>query len=213
MATNGKNAKGTQDFVPVREVRDGVIILKNGDIRAIVLASSINLSLKSYDEQQAVLLQFQDFLNSLDFSSQIVISSRRLDIRPYLLLLEKRYEEQTEPLLKIQTREYIEFIRQFTDEVSIMTKSFYISVPYSPSGLNTKSGGGFFASLFGKKNKKQDMLEFEEHRSQLDQRVALIQQGLARFGVRSAMLNTEQVIEVLYKFFNPGDSHQSIHVE
>ena len=118
------NAKATQEFVPIKEVRDGIVVLKDGGLRAIVLANSINLSLKSDDEQRATILQFQNFLNTLDFSVQISIQSRKLDIRPYLLLLENRMKVQSEPLLKLQTKEYIEFIKNFTESVSIMTKNF-----------------------------------------------------------------------------------------
>src|ERR1035437_1797176 len=123
------NAKATQEFIPIKEVRDGIVVLKNDELRAIVLANSVNLSLKSADEQQATIMQFQNFLNTLDFSVQISIQSRRLDIRPYLLLLENRIKVQSEPLLKLQTREYIGFIRRFTEDVSIMTKSFFLIVP------------------------------------------------------------------------------------
>lgn len=97
---------------------------------ALILASSINLSLKSQDEQQGIILGFQTFLNSLDFTLQIVAQSRRLDIKPYLIMLEERMKEQVEPLLKVQTKEYIEFIRQFTEEVAIMKKSFVLVIPY-----------------------------------------------------------------------------------
>src|SRR6185295_17038815 len=102
-------SKATQEFVPIKEVRDGVVILKDGSMRGIVLASSLNFSLKSDDERQAIINQFQDFLNSLDFSVQISIESRRLNIRPYIALLEERYKEQVNDLMKIQTTEYIEF--------------------------------------------------------------------------------------------------------
>ena len=117
------NARAAQDFVPIKEIRNGVIILKDGGFRAVLIASSINLSLKSTEEQEAIINQFQSFLNGLDFSTQIVVQSRRLDIRPYLLTLEAREKEQTEKLLKIQTKEYIEFIKSFTDQVNIMTKT------------------------------------------------------------------------------------------
>ncbi len=206
------SAKPTQSFVPVEEVRDGIMILRSGEIRAIVMASSINLSLKSADEQQATIMEFQSFLNSLDFTTQIVVQSRRLDIRPYLLQLEKRYEAQTEQLLKIQTKEYIEFIRKFTEDRSIMTKTFFVVVPYSPAPIDGVSGGMF--SFFGgsKKTKESDLLAFEEKRTQLEQRISTITQGLSRFGVRTVVLGTEEVIEVLYKVFNPGETHQSIEV-
>lgn len=200
-------AKATQEFVPIKEARDGIVILKDGSLRAIVLANSTNLSLKSSDEQQATILQFQNFLNTLDFSTQISIQSRRLDIRPYLLLLENRMKVQNEPLLKLQTKEYIEFIRNFTESVSIMTKSFFVVVPYTH--ITLKSDSGILQNLFSKKNKGEikamEQLNFEEKRSQLEQRVSVVQQGLARCGIKSAQLGTEEVVEVFYKVFNPGE--------
>src|SRR3954466_4095675 len=105
----------TQEFVPIQEVRDGIALLRDGGMRGFLLASSLNFSLKSDDERNAILLQFQDFLNSLDFAVQISIQSRRLDIRPYIALLEDRFKEQINDLMKIQTREYIEFIKKFTE--------------------------------------------------------------------------------------------------
>src|SRR3989339_1487238 len=141
------DAKAAQSFVPIKEVRNGVIVLKDGGLRAVLIASSINLSLKASDEQVAIINQFQNFLNGLDFPTQIVIQSRRLDIRPYLLMLDGRLKEQTEPLLKIQTKEYSDFIKSFTDEVNIMTKTFFIVVPYGSSPINMK--GGILENLTG----------------------------------------------------------------
>jgi len=209
------NAKATQEFVPIKEVRDGIIVLKDGDLRAIVLANSINLSLKSNDEQRATILQFQNFLNTLDFSIQISVQSRRLDIRPYLLLLEERIKVQSEPLLKLQTKEYIGFIKDFTDSVSIMTKSFFIVVPYTHTVL--KSDSGIFGSLFSRKSRSEaqalKQVDFEEKRSQLEERVAVIQQGLGACGINSAQLGTEEVVEVFYKVFNPGEMEGKIKLE
>jgi hypothetical protein len=209
------NAKATQEFVPIKEVRDGIVVLKDGGLRAIVLANSVNLSLKSSDEQQATILQFQNFLNTLDFSVQISIQSRRLDIRPYLLLLEDRMKVQNEPLLKLQTKEYIEFIRSFTESVSIMTKNFFVVVPYTHVNIGPKSG--IFKNLFSSKNKKEEeianQLDFEEKRSQLEQRVSVIQQGLSRCGIKSAQLGTEEVVEVFFKVFNPGELEGKIELE
>ena len=140
------NSKATQEFVPIKEVRDGIVVLKDGSMRGIVLSSSVNFSLKSEDERNAIIMQFQDFLNSLDFVVQICVESRRLDIRPYIALLEERYKEQVNDLMKIQTREYIEFIKKFTESTNIMTKSFFIVVSYDPAMINVKGGvaGGFF---------------------------------------------------------------------
>ena len=208
-------AKATQEFVPVKEVRDGVVVLKDGDLRAIVLANSVNLSLKSSDEQKATILQFQSFLNTLDFSIQISVESRRLDIRPYLLLLENRMKVQTEPLLKLQTKEYMEFIKNFTETVSIMTKNFFVVVPYTHTVL--KSDSGILKKLFSFRNKEEakveKQLDFEEKRSQLEQRVSVIEQGLARCGIKSAQLGTEEIVEVFYKVFNPGELEGKIKLE
>lgn len=209
------NTRSTQEFVPIKEVRDGIIVLKDGGLRAIVLANSINLSLKSDDEQKATILQFQSFLNTLDFPIQIGIQSRKLDIRPYLLLLENRMKLQNEPLLKLQTKEYIEFIRNFTESVSIMTKNFFLVIPFTQ--ISFKENTSVFSNLFNKKNKKEIQIEeqelFEEKRSQLEQRVSVIKQGLARCGIKSAELGTEEVIEVFYQVFNPGELEGKINLE
>jgi len=209
------NAKATQEFMPIKEVRDGIVVLKDDSLRAIVLANSINLSLKSSDEQRAIILQFQNFLNTLDFSAQIVAQSRRLDIRPYLMLLENRAKVLSEPLLKLQTKEYIDFIRNFTESVSIMTKTFFVVVPYTHTSLAPSSG--ILGKIFSRKDKKEqealEQVDFEEKRSQLEERVSVIQQGLGRCGIKSAQLGTEEVVEVFYKVFNPGELEGKIELQ
>jgi type IV secretory pathway VirB4 component len=209
----------TQEFVPVKEVRDGTVVLKDGSLRAILLTSSVNFALKSEDEQKSIIFQFQNFLNSLDFPIQIFIQSRKLDIRPYIAILEERYKEQTSELLKIQTREYIEFIKTFTESSNIMTKSFFIVVPYSPTFIEAKKGfagnlEGISGGIIGKKKEGGKAInqaaEFEEHRTQLEQRVAVVEQGLTRIGVRLVELGTEEVIELFYKMFNPGELEKPI---
>lgn len=197
----------TQQFVPVKEVRDGVVVLKDGTLATVVLVSSINLSLKSYDEQRATLSQFQSFLNTLDFPVQIVIQSRRYDVRPYIITLEKRVQAQTEPLLRVQTQEYIEFIRNFTEQVNIMRKSFFVVIPYNPPVLSQSGGLSKVFSFFGKKETALEQTAgFEEERTQLEERVGVIEQGLSRLGLRVAQLGTQEVIELLYKTFNPGET-------
>lgn len=200
----------TQEFVPVKEIRDGVVVLKDGTLVMMVLVSSINISLKSYDEQRAVLSQFQNFLNTLDFPIQILIQSRRYDVRPYVLALEKRLKVQTEPLLRVQTQEYIQFIRTFTEEVNIMRKSFFVIIPYNPSIISQSSGLGKIFSFLGKKQTNADLTaSFEEQRTQLEQRTSVVEQGLSRLGLQVAQLGTQEAIELLYKTFNPGEA--SVH--
>jgi len=204
-----KKASPTQDFVPVKEVRDGIVVLKDESLRGVFMASSLNLSLKSQDEQASILFQFQNFLNSLDFSIQLSVQSRELDIRPYLTLLEERYAAQTSELMRIQVREYIQFVRGFTEQASIMTKSFFIIVPYTPPIISpVKDGFGLFGSSQDKKEKAA--ATFEENRSQLEQRMAAVENGISRTGVRVVRLGTEQVIELFYKIFNLGELERPI---
>src|SRR3990167_3607020 len=194
------STNATQEFVPIKEVRDGIVILKDGGMRSILLCSSINFSLKSEDEKNAILLQFQDFLNSLDFSIEIVAQSRKLDIRPYIALLEEQEKAQTNNLMKIQVREYIEFIKSFTENANIMTKHFFIVVPYTPAIISGTSAKNVLAS-FGLGTKKANGTEanFEEDRSQLEERLSVVEQGLSRCGIRIARLGTEETIELFYK--------------
>lgn len=192
----------------MNEVRDGVAVLRDGSLRAILLASSLNFALKSEDEQTAFIIQFQNFLNSLDFSCQIFIESRMLDIRPYIATLEVAYKGQLDDLMRIQIREYIEFIKSFTEAANIMTKNFFVIVPYSPAALSFAPGSSFASKLpfGGNKNGPENANRtFEEQVSQLEQRVGIVQQGLVRCGVRTVQLGTEEAIELLYKLFNPGE--------
>jgi type IV secretory pathway VirB4 component len=207
MPTNTPTAsKSTQDFVPISEVRDGIIILKDGSLRAILLASSINFALKSEDEQTAFIVQFQNFLNSLDFSVQIFVQSRMLDIRPYIATLEAAYKQQLDDLMRIQIREYIEFIRSFTEAANIMTKNFFVVVPYSTGTIVTTSTVSKLIPFGNKKpNVEQANKSFEEQATQLEQRISIVQQGLVRTGVRTVQLGTEEAIELMYKMFNPGE--------
>ena len=206
------STKTTQDFVPVQEIRDGIIILKNGGMRSVVLASSLNFALKSGDEQASILMQFQNFLNSLDFSVQIFIQSKKLDIRPYIALLEDRYKEQNTELMKIQVQEYIGFIKAFVESTDIMTKSFFVVIPYDPPMLTASKNP--LTSFFGKKGSEpaQEQKSFDEYRSQLEQRTAVIEQGLVRCGVRAAELGTEEIVELFYKLFNPGETEKPIQI-
>jgi hypothetical protein len=206
------SAAPTQTFVPIKEVRDGIIVEKDGGMRAILLASSLNFSLKSEDEKNAILMQFQDFLNSLDFSVQIVIQSRKLDIRPYIALLESQEKIQANSLMKVQTREYIEFIRSFTESTNIMTKNFFIVVSYTPATISTGKGSGLSSFISKKPRDKATAKEatFEEARSQLEERLAVVTQGLVRTGIRIARLGTDEVIELFYKAFNPGETEKAL---
>lgn len=198
------SSKTAQEFVPIQEIKNGTVIMKDGSLRGVILCSSINFALKSADERTAVLSQFQDFLNSLDFSVQISVQSRKLDIKSYLSLIESREREQINDLMRIQLKEYSAFIKDLTEKINIMTKNFFIIVPYKPAVINSGGGGAF--SFFKKQNTEEKNLSFEESKSQLDERVSFVMQGISRTGVRAENLNTEELIELYYRTFNPGDT-------
>ncbi len=214
MADTKVKAQATQDFVPIKEVRDGVIILKDGSLRVLLMASSINLALKSQDEQQAIIGQFQNFLNSLEFTVEFFIQSRDLDIRPYIALLQDRYGKELDELMKIQIKEYMAFIKDFTERANIMTKNFFIVVPYDPALIN-RGAGGLSSLIPGTRSAAAplDNEQFEQYRTQLEQRISVIEQGLVRTGVRVVKLGTEEVIELFYKLFNPGELEKPLQVE
>lgn len=210
MAT--KTSGSTQQFVPVKEIKNGVIVLKDGGYRGVLICSSVNFGLKSAAEQHAITLGFQNFLNTLDFSIQIVINSRKMDLRPYLALLEEKSPEQKSELMRIQLHEYIEFVRSFTDQANIMTKSFYIVVPYAAHSSAASALSFLRRDSTSVKNASAET-SFEEDRAQLEQRLTLVAGGLSGTGVRAVPLGTEEIIELLYRSFNPGELENPIRLD
>lgn len=205
LASGGSRGPSTLRFVDVQEIRDGVILLKNGSLRLVLAVSSINFYLKSTEEQNALIAQYQNFLNSLDFPLQVLIASRKLNIKPYLDMLKQKEKEQTNELLRVQITEYQNFIVQLTQVSNIMTKKFYLIIPFFPveaSKANT------FDSLFSFFNPEKVIThkreKFEMYKSQLYQRVDHVMAGLASTGLRIAALNTEEVVELLYNSYNPN---------
>ncbi len=205
------DAKPTQAFVPVKEVRNGIIILKEGGYRGVLMCSSINFALKSEDEQKAVIGGFQSFLNTLDFSIEIVTHSRRMDIRPYLALLQEREAFQATELMRIQLREDIQFVKNFIEGAEIMTKTFYVIVPYDAPPVKDISGALPFLPQGAPKPSTEGLSgAFEESRIQLEQRMTVVSAGLMSCGVRAVQLDTEAIIELLYRSFNVGDIENPI---
>lgn len=203
------DARSSQSFVPVEEVRNGVIVLKTDGYRGVLMCSATNFALKSEDEQRAIIGGFQNFLNTLDFSVEIVVHSRKMDIRPYIALLESRLESQATELMRLQLREYIAFIRNFMESSDIMTKLFYVVVPYTPAiASEVTSSIPFLKNQGG--GQATDTNNFEEHRVQLEQRMGLVASGLQNAGVRAVALGTEEIIELLYRSFNPGVTENPI---
>jgi len=199
-----------QQFLAIDSIREDTVILKDGGLRVVLMCSSLNFALKSTDEQDAIIYQFQNFLNSLDFSLQFVVHSRRLNIAPYIESLKARQKEEDNELLQIHIQEYTEFVRTFVDMTNIMSKTFYVAVPFSPPLLE-KTGGPLKSlwQTFGLGPKKTAAEHaddsFSEYKNQLWLRVDAVVGGLARFGLRSAPLNTEELIELFYGLYNPTE--------
>lgn len=191
----------TQELIDVDTVREGVIILKGGSLRSVLMCSSQNFALKSDDEQQAIIFQFQNFLNSLDFHVQVLVQSRKLNIADYLEKLKLLEERQQNELLKLQTAEYRQFVAGLVEGSAIMAKTFYVTVAYDPI-IHTKRR--FFSFL--KREKTFEKADFERARNQLFQRVGFVLDGLRRTGIKAVPLNTYEVIELLWSFYNPDEA-------
>jgi len=194
----------TQEHLKFAEIHDGIIITKTGELRAILLASSINFSLKSEQEQNAIIFAYQNFLNSLEFPIQIMLQSRKLDLGRYLTKLKEISNKQTNELLKMQTEDYMDFIGKLINIANIMDKKFYVTVPFLPPPKLQPTG----KMLQGNKQQaiQMSLEEFNSYKQELEQRVQVIQSGLGSVGIRSVALNTQQIIELLYGIYNPEES-------
>ena len=206
----------TQEFLEIKDIREGVLLLKNNAIRGILMVSSINFALKSDEEQSAIIYAFQTFLNSLDFSCQIVIQSRNINITPYLDGLKDLEEKQTSDLLKQQTASYREFIKNLVKGDMIMTKNFYVVVPYS---LMEVLGIGAISKQFDflktKKEKGEDMKDddFQRCKSQLWQRMEFLAMGLRRCGLEAIPLTTPELIELFWSIHHPEQAEIGYYPE
>lgn len=209
-----QSSKPSQEFVPIKEIRDGVVILNNGSMRLILMASSLNFALKSQEEQAAIISQYQNFLNALDFSVQIFVQSRGININPYINTLKEAEKEQTNELLQIQTREYIEFIKTLVKTANIVSKNFYVVVPFNPPFLEISGEKGIFAKVSGIFGKRKEQTyeegeeQFGEYKEQLFQRAGVVIQELTRLGVRAVPLDSEEAIELFYQLYNPGEQEK-----
>lgn len=193
----------SQKYLEISEIRDNVVVMKNGSLRAVLMVSSINFALKSIDEQDAIIYRYQSFLNSLDFSIQIVVNSRQLNIDTYLDVLREEEKKQTNDLLRMQISSYIEYINGLVKMANIVTKTFYIVVPFS---LVESKGGSIKSKISSVTNASQIMASresFEKYRDQLFQRVDHVVENLSGAGLRMTMLNTQELIELYYTVYNP----------
>jgi type IV secretory pathway VirB4 component len=206
MPNKGQTTKG---FIEIADIRDGVVILKDGSLRSVIEATSINFELKSADEQTAIIRGFQDFLNSIDFPLQICVNSRKLDIEPYIKSLGSLQENMKSELLKMQIAEYSRFIKGLTELTNIMAKRFFIVIPfYAVEAPKSKKGfKDTITSLFqpGKFIKELSETDLENYKIQLEQRIEIIAEGISGLGIGTKVLERDELIKLFYSYYNPGD--------
>lgn len=195
----------TQQFVDIKEVRNGVIYLKQGGMRKILIVSGVNFDLKSEAEQTAILGAFQNFINTVDFPVQFFIHSRKVNIETYLEKMGERQSKEENELLKIQIGEYVEFIRSFVEQNAIINKTFFVIVPYELGSEKAKGGVENLLSMFNKSASADVQKQQSEHAAleQLDLRVTEISNGIEQIGLRITPLSDEEIIELFYNLYNP----------
>ncbi|MFA5087013.1 MAG: hypothetical protein WC470_01775 [Candidatus Paceibacterota bacterium] len=203
-------ASPSQDFIPIKQIREGVLLMDDQSLKGILIVSSINFALKSEEEQGAIIFNFQNFLNSMDFSCQIVISSRKVNITGYVDKIKELEAKQKNELLKIQTADYRKFIEELVAGGSIMNKNFYVVVPYYP--LSELSGGSPQGDK--KKTPAQTKLteeSFQKGKYQLWQRMEYISLGLRRCGLKSAAMGSEEILELLWSLHHPKQAEMGYY--
>jgi len=194
----------TQQFLEIEQIREGVILLKNKSLRGVIMTSSLNFALKSEEEQNAIIYQFQNFLNSLDFSTEIVVQSRILNITGYLNKLKEMEEKQENELLKFQTKEYQNFIKELIAGGQILSKNFLVIIPFTLIEIP-----GF------KTEKTQTLTEerFQRAKSQLWQRMEFVALGLRRCGLQCIPLDTAELIELFWSLYHPEEAEVGYYPE
>lgn len=198
-----------QRYLKFKEIKQDVIVMPNGSLRAILMVSSINFSLKSKDEQEAIISSYINFLNSLNFPIQILVQSRVLNLDSYLQKLKEMQELQPNDLLKMQIKSYIDFLNELVSLGEIMDKKFFIIIPYGEE-VNLKSG--FLKEIIGI-FKPSNLISvkkeaFNKQREKLLERVNFVGSALQEMGLTAVMLTTEAIIELLYKCYNPSLSQR-----
>lgn len=198
----------TQEFLEIDRIKEGIIILKNKGLRIILMVSSLNFALKSEEEQKAIIYQFQNFLNSLDFFCQILIQSRQINITGYLEKLKKIEEKEENPLLKKQTIDYINFIGKLTDRGIIMQKNFYVVIPFSLGEVKTEQGPNLKSSV--KMGKITDS-EFQRAKNQVWQRAEFVALGLKSCGLDSVPLNSLELTELFWSIYHQKEAEKGYY--
>lgn len=193
----------TQHYLNIADIKDNILVLRNGELRQVIEVIALNFALKSEQEQSAIVYQYQAFLNSLQFPMQLLVQSRRLDLTRYLGSLEERINQAPSPLIKAQITDYLDFVSRLISLGNIMEKHFYVVVPYTHPGIRSRNLlGQFFRREIVHVNEK-DLADAKE---KLADRVELIRSSLATMGLTATVLSGEQVVKLLYSSYNPTEA-------
>ena len=197
----------TQDLIPIKKIENGVVTLSDGSLRKVILVDGINFDLKSEGEQKIIIGAYQSLINSLDFSLQTNVHSRKLNVEGYLEGLKEKEKNEKNPLIRTQIEEYSKFVGQFVGENAIMSKSFFITVPYTPVGLPGAKGSTIsILDIFNRKKGEAESKEDQQntaHVEQLEQRVEQILGGLRQIGLRAIPLEDAELVELYFNTYNP----------
>jgi hypothetical protein len=200
----------TQNSLLISEIRENMVILNDGSFRAVIACESINYDLMSNEEREGIEYSYQNFLNTLYFPTQIVIQSRKIDIKPYLDRLEQIRAKQENMLLGVMMDDYLDFIFDIAEQANIMRKDFFVVVPYVIGGdansdvNNLKNMTDSMISSVQKKQRiKIDAKNYDKAKDEIKNRVSTILNGLMNIGVRAGQLPTKALSELYYNFYNP----------
>ena len=209
VSSRKESPTSTQTTLLISELRDNVVIMKDGSFRAVVACKSINFDLMSEMEREGVEYSYQNFLNSLKFTTQILIRSQRVDIGPYLERLAEIRRNNDNMLLGVLMDDYINFVDVLSQEANIMDKSFFIIIPYYTSEeterslQQTKNFFKTFSKSKGPEVTRIDRATYDKAMSELNNRVDSVMAGLFQIGVHSVRLTTKELAELYYNFNNP----------
>jgi hypothetical protein len=176
-----KSKTSARHQIAIKSVRDGVLQLPGKEYRAVLEVSSLNFELRSEEEQDAIIDIYESFLNSVSSSLQILVRTREIDMDKYLEDLGERLNDETEEIYRAQLQNYDEFIRSLITSNKILTRRFYIIVPYKPVGK----------------------ADFELIREQLNLKLDIVAKGMTRLGMHSSQLSSLEVLDLFYSFYSP----------
>ncbi len=204
----------TQRFLAFSSIKDNIIFMKDNSARMILKCSSINFLLKSQEEQDAIIISFQRFLNTLKFPIQILVRSKKLDLDSYLQNLEEKALKQQNSLLQNQTYEYISYLKKLIEVAQIMKKEFYIIIPFDELDNLSVRDTSFFApfkkfwdSIFNLEvdisSIRINIAKFAKAKKELTSRANQIKTWLENIWVKALELEKDELIKFLIDYYNP----------